>query len=103
MKIDKEWIKRRWLEFRWGHGTYLAFFLSFANFVMISYNFMFETVFKSMALFAITFCLLYFPFAVFLGVLHRKYQRDIDVEISQKPILNAIKDLKKEIEDLKKR
>ena len=35
---NKNWLKRRWLDFRNGHGIYLIFFLTLAQFVIIQYK-----------------------------------------------------------------
>jgi hypothetical protein len=35
---NNNWSKRRWLDFRQGHAIYLAFVMTFANFIAIQYK-----------------------------------------------------------------
>jgi len=34
----KDFLRRRWYDFRLGHTTYLVFIISFSNFILIFYN-----------------------------------------------------------------
>ena len=36
--MDIPWFRRRWYDFRQGHGMYLVFAMTFTNFVLIFYN-----------------------------------------------------------------
>ena len=38
LKINNDFVKRRWLEFRTGYSTYLIFMLGFSNFILILYG-----------------------------------------------------------------
>ena len=72
MKL-KERLSRYWAYFRRGHSIYLAFWLSFANFITIQYRLLVENIaflkgiFAHLTYFAITFLLLYIPAAVLIG------------------------------------
>ncbi len=39
MKITKNWVRRRWMDFRAGYGVYIAFFVGFCNFILLFFNF----------------------------------------------------------------
>jgi len=84
-------ILRYWTYFRRGHGTYLAFLLSFANFMVIQYRLLIEhmpllrDVFFSLIAFAVTFLLVYVPVATILGWLdYKRLAVPIDLTISAK-------------------
>ena len=70
---NKQRILRWWTYFRRGHGTYLVFLLSFANFIVIQYRLLVEYVpvmkvlFSSLTAFAITFFFIYIPLATLIG------------------------------------
>ena len=72
MKL-KERLSRYWTYFRRGHSIYLAFLISFANFVAIQYNLVIKNVaflkdlFTHLTYFAAIFALLYIPIAVVIG------------------------------------
>ena len=72
-KNPKNFVLRLWTYFRRGHGTYLVFFLSFSNFIVIQYRFliqyvpMLEILFSSLLAFAIVFFLVYVPLAILIG------------------------------------
>jgi len=74
MKVfSKDRILRWWTYFRRGHGTYLVFFLSFANFIVIQYRLLVEYIpamklmFSSLLAFAAAFFLIYVPLAILIG------------------------------------
>jgi len=75
----KNFILRLWTYFRRGHSTYLVFFLSFANFIVIQYRLLVEyvpvlqLVFSSLMAFAIVFFMVYIPLAVIIGYLDYKH------------------------------
>ncbi len=85
-KLSKGFIRRRWLDFRNGHSIYLAFLLTFINFILISYNFLIKQlpfgIGDSMTLpsFILLFVLIYIPTAITLGVWHRKHQYSVENE-----------------------
>lgn len=85
-KISKVFFRRRWLDFRNGHSIYLAFFLTFVNFILITYNFAIKQLpfgigdYMSLPLFVLIFVLLYAPAAITLGVWHRKHQYSVENE-----------------------
>ena len=85
-KISRGFIRRRWLDFRNGHSIYLAFLLTFINFILISYNFLIKQlpfgIGDSMTLpsFILLFVIIYIPTAITLGVWHRKHQYSVENE-----------------------
>ena len=85
-KLSKGFIRRRWLDFRNGHSIYLAFLLTFINFILISYNFLIKQlpfgIGDSMTLpsFILLFVLIYIPTAITLGVWYRKHQYSVENE-----------------------
>jgi len=80
------WIRRRWLNYRHGHGLYLYFALSFANFILIFQRLLIEQVpelnelFPKLWMFALVFILVYFPVAVLVGWFHNRTQMSIEQE-----------------------
>lgn len=85
-KISRVFIRRRWLDFRNGHSIYLAFLLTFVNFVLITYNFAIKQLpfgigeYMNLPLFLLLFVLIYVPTAIMLGVWHRKHQYSVENE-----------------------
>lgn len=84
----KSKILRYWTYFRRGHGTYLAFLMSFANFMVIQYRLLIEYVsfldalFSSLTAFAATFFLVYLPTATVIGWLdYKKFAVPIDLTV----------------------
>lgn len=92
--MDKNWIKRRWFDFRNGHSLYLIFALTGANFILIFHRLLIERIpalneiFGNLWFFALIFIIAYIPISVVVGVWHRKYQLKIDAEqsIKQNPV-----------------
>ena len=85
----KSRILRYWTYFRRGHGTYLAFFISFANFMAIQYRLVIEYVsllealFSSLTIFALTFFVVYLPVATVIGWLdYKKLAVPMDATVS---------------------
>ena len=84
--MDKNWIRRRWFEFRAGHSLYLIFALTGANFILIFHRLLIERVpaldevFGNLAIFTAVFILAYIPIAIIIGSWHRKYQLKVDLE-----------------------
>ena len=79
-------LRRRWLDFRNGHGSYLAFVMSFANFILIAYNFAIKdvpalyTIFTNLTTFTLAFLALYIPSAIVIGYWHRRNQYTVENE-----------------------
>jgi len=76
----KDFVQRRWYDFRLGHSTYLVFLLSFSNFVLIFHRLLLEKIGVEMRLwlFGALFLCLYVPVAVLVGWWHRKHQIRVD-------------------------
>jgi hypothetical protein len=118
--MNETWVRRRWYDFRQGHGMYLVFAMSFVNFVLIFYRLLIEQIdflgdlFSNLWIFLVIFLALYIPTAVLIGNWHRKTQMRIEHEQSMKqsPLMaknfRVLLDLlegkasTKEVEDLRK-
>jgi hypothetical protein len=80
-------FRRLWLDFRNGHGIYLAFIFSFVNFILLTYRFVIEPsieythIFDRLTPFAILFVLIYVPAAIGIGYWHRKTQYKVESDI----------------------
>ena len=85
--MRKQWVRRRWTDFRSGHSIYLIFLLSFSNFVLIFYRLLIEKVeflggfFSNLWFFGIVFILIYIPVAILIGLWHRKTQVRIETDL----------------------
>lgn len=92
--MEQNWIKRRWFDFRLGHGLYLIFALTGANFILIFHRLLIERVpildeiFGNLLVFAGIFILAYIPVAVIVGLWHKKSILKVDNEqyIRQNPV-----------------
>jgi hypothetical protein len=118
--MNNTWFRRRWYDFRQGHGMYLVFAMSFVNFVLIFYRLLIEQIdflgdlFSNLWIFVAVFLVIYIPAAILIGNWHRKTQMRIEHEQSMKqsPLMaknfRVLLDLlegkasKKEVEDLRK-
>jgi hypothetical protein len=118
--MNETWVRRRWYDFRQGHGMYLVFAMSFVNFILIFYRLLIEQIdflgdlFSNLWIFLVIFLALYIPTAVLIGNWHRKTQMRIEHEQSMKqsPLMaknfRVLLDLlegkasTKEVEDLRK-
>jgi len=84
--MNHKFLRKRWLDFRNGHTIYLAFVLTFVNFILITYNFaiskltFLQGIFDSLALFTIVFVAIYIPAAIAIGYWHRKNQYSVENE-----------------------
>ncbi len=93
--MDIAWGRRRWFDFRQGHGMYLVFAMSFTNFVLIFYRLLIEQiksleeVFSHLWIFVAVFLIAYIPLAIAIGYWHRKTQMKVESEQSmrQNPLL----------------
>jgi len=76
--IDSDWIRKRYLYFRYGNNYYLAFSIILLNFVLIIYRFLIETspslkeIFDSLVHFTVIFLIVYIPLAIYVGFRHFK-------------------------------
>lgn len=84
--MNKQFFRKRWLDFRNGHSIYLAFVLTFVNFILISYNFAIErvsflnSIFDSLLVFTLVFIAFYVPAAMIIGYWHRRNQYTVENE-----------------------
>ncbi len=84
--MNRNWIRRRWLDFRNGHSIYLIFAMTFANFITIQYGLLIDrvpqlsSIFTSIWFFAIVFIITYLPLAMIIGYWHRKSQWSVEQE-----------------------
>lgn len=92
-------ILRYWTYFRRGHSTYLAFLMSFANFMVIQYRLLIqyvpflEVLFSSLAIFIASFVLVYLPLATLIGRFDYEkfaYQIDSIIVYRQNPFFQDI-------------
>lgn len=86
--MGNQWLRRRWFDFRFGHGLYLIFAISFANFILIFHRLLIERIdfldeiFSSLWIFALFFVILYIPIAISIGHWHKKRQMQVETEIA---------------------
>lgn len=96
--MKEYWIRRRWFDFRQGHGVYLIFLLTFANFILIFHRLLIERIeflndiFTELWMFILIFVIIYIPAAIIIGAWHRKTQLKVesDVIIRQNPLFAKI-------------
>ena len=87
IQMDSRGIRQLWLDFRNGHGIYLAFIFSFVNFILLAYRFVIEPstesthLFDKLTPFAILFVLIYVPAAIGIGYWHRRTQYKVESDI----------------------
>lgn len=88
--MDILWLRRRWYDFRQGHGMYLVFAMTFTNFVLIFYRLLIEQIeflgdiISNLWIFVVIFLSVYIPVAILIGNWHRKTQMKIEHEQSMK-------------------
>jgi hypothetical protein len=93
--VNISWLRRRWFDFRQGHGMYLIFAMTFTNFVLIFYRLLVEEVeflgdlFANLWVFVVIFLGGYIPVAILIGNWHRKTQMKVEHEqaMKQNPLL----------------
>lgn len=84
--MRSEYFKRRWFDFRNGHSVYLAFVLTFVNFILITYNFAIKQegflhgIISNLGVFVLLFIAVYVPSAIIIGYWHRRNQYSIENE-----------------------
>ena len=91
--MNQEWVRRRWWEFRQGHGIYLIFVLTFMNFILISYRLLIEKIpflnnlIPELWIFVIMFLGFYIPAAILIGIWHRRTQLQVEntITLEQNP------------------
>jgi len=89
------WFRRRWFDFRQGHGMYLVFAMTFTNFVLIFYRLLIERIeflgdwFSNLWFFIVIFLVVYIPVAILIGNWHRRTQMKIEHEqaMKQNPLM----------------
>lgn len=113
--MHQNWFKRRWLDFRLGHSTYLIFAMGFANFIVIQYRLLieyipvFQDAFSTMWVFALIFIVSYIPVAMIIGHWHRKTQLKIEQAIysEQNPythmIFEEFRKIREELHEISKK
>ena len=118
MQVNKEWIRSRWLEERFGHAYYLMFALTLVNFILISYRYFVEQdsimqqIVPNLSIFTIILLVFYVPISILIGYWHRRTQLSTENTIKrlEDPLLAHIcriildtrigKSSKKEIDEL---
>jgi len=85
----RKWLERRFWDFRYGHGTYLAYAIGLFNFIVVNYYLLISNVrflsrlFPSLWIFAVVFASAYFPTAIVVGwLVYRKRQFKTDTEVA---------------------
>jgi hypothetical protein len=84
--LNQTWLRRRWLDFRFGHSVYLIFALTGANFILIFHRLLIERVeilnevFSNLWIFTIVFILAYIPISTAIGAWHRRTQLSVESE-----------------------
>jgi len=87
MKVNEDWIRRRWWEERHGHTTYLIYILTFVNFILISYTFFiekipfFQELIPQLWIFVLIFLVSYIPASTIIGNWHRRTQLRVETTI----------------------
>jgi len=89
----KNFLLRCWTYFRRGYSTYLAFFIAFANFIVIQYRLVIsyipslknEVIFGNLMMFAILFLVIFIPLTTVIGWLdYKKFAVPVDTALSAK-------------------
>ena len=99
MKLS-DFIKRRWLEFRWG-WAYISYIISGINFITITYYLLLQNLGINIPiwLYALFVASILPILTISIGhFYHRKKQLTVDVELTFEPILQEIRELKKILE-----
>lgn len=93
--MSNNWWRRRWLDFRNGHSTYLTFILAFSNFILIAYYFLikrvtfFDSFIPNLWFFTAIFIIIYIPISILLGRWHRttQYQTEVTAMWHEWPLM----------------
>ena len=82
-------LLRIWTYFRRGHAVYLAFVISFMNFIVIQYRLLIEQIpmlsfiFSHLYMFAIIFVFVYIPISAIIGWIdYRRGSVPVDAEVA---------------------
>ena len=87
--IQKNFIRKCWVDGRTGHTSYLMFFLVFLNFILIAFSYLiegnqnFEKYISDLWIFAIIFVVTYIPVAILIGRWHTNTQISIEETIKK--------------------
>lgn len=90
----RKWLERRFWDFRYGHGTYLAYAIGLFNFIVINYYLLISNVpfltriFPRLWIFAMVFTPTYFVLAILVGWLvfrKRQFKTDFEVTAMENP------------------
>ena len=82
--MQKNVLRKMWLDGRLGHANYLMFSLQFINFILIVYNFLIEDneIFPfELWVFAIIFIICYLPISILIGRWHTNTQMRVESTI----------------------
>jgi len=80
-------VRKLWLYFRLGHGSYISFTLSFFNFILLAYRFLIEpnleqfSLISNLTTFGIIFVIIYVPIAILIGYWHRVTQLKVELDL----------------------
>jgi len=80
-------VRKLWLYFRLGHGSYISFTLSFFNFILLAYRFLIEpnleqfSLIDNLTTFGIVFVIIYVPIAILIGYWHRVTQLKVELDL----------------------
>ena len=87
MIVPKNYVRKLWWDGRMGHSTYLIFFLTFVNFILVTYSYLiegdpiFQKFISDLWLFSIIFVILYFPVSILIGRWHTYTQISVEMTI----------------------
>jgi len=98
-----QFIGRRWLEFRYGHSTYLVYAVSISNFILIFYNLGLKALGIEVPLwiFVLGVFFVYVPIAVLVG--HQHVKRQLRIDLSRQWEQNPrVRQLFADVEELKR-
>jgi len=79
--LKHSWYRRRWLDFRLGHSTYLIFALTF---LLIERIPILDEYFSNLVFFAIVVAVIYAPIAILIGSWHRKTQIQVETDMTMR-------------------
>jgi len=87
----KNFLLRCWTYFRRGYSTYLAFFIAFANFIVIQYRLLisyipsFKIIFDNLLTFTVLFFIIFTPLSTIIGWYdYKRFAVPIETEILSK-------------------
>ena len=95
-----EWLKRRWLEFRWG-WIYISYIVSLTNFTVITYYLLIQDISLPIPLhiYALLVITTLPPITIAIGhYIHLRHQLEIDIQLTYEKLVKQItKEISKEI------